>query len=219
VQRFEADSKFFRSLVVVLAVLGPWAWLQGSLVLAGLCGPLMLLALWRYAEQRGKSTARAYWHVLALEAEEATSSTGPGPFGAPTHGGGVVVRDVGGEAHYLLVRPRTADSEAGWVLPKGHLEVGESTEEAAVREVREEVGIWARVRGEVGEVHFQVGGDEVRVVFHLMEPVEDPGEGAGERGRRWVSASEVGSMAMPDEARRVLERAEVVRREVGRLQG
>jgi len=129
-----------------------------------------------------------------------------------------VVRETRGEARYLLVRPRTPEPAAEWVLPKGHLEAGESTAEAAVREVREEAGIWARVRGEVGEARFQAGGEEVRVVFHLMEPVEDRGSGAGERARRWVSASEVGSMAMPDEARRVLERAEAVRKEVGSTQ-
>jgi 8-oxo-dGTP pyrophosphatase MutT (NUDIX family) len=51
--------------------------------------------------------------------------------------GGLVVR--GGEV--LLIAPRAGR----WQLPKGHVEPGEAPPEAAVREVREETGVWARV--------------------------------------------------------------------------
>ena len=45
----------------------------------------------------------------------------------------------GGEV--LLIAPRAGR----WQLPKGHVEPGEAPPEAAVREVREETGVWARV--------------------------------------------------------------------------
>jgi 8-oxo-dGTP pyrophosphatase MutT (NUDIX family) len=68
--------------------------------------------------------------------------------------GGLVYRrrDDGG-LEFVLIRPKGADT---WALPKGHIEKGESAEEAAVREVREETGL------EVG--HIEPLGD-VSYVF------------------------------------------------------
>jgi 8-oxo-dGTP pyrophosphatase MutT (NUDIX family) len=41
-----------------------------------------------------------------------------------------------------------------WCLPKGHVEEGESFEQAAQREVREETGVEAQVVTELGEVQY-----------------------------------------------------------------
>src|SRR5262245_38649552 len=52
VQRFEADSKFFRSLVIVLAFLIPWALIEHMPAIAPVGGGVLLvLALWRYGDQ------------------------------------------------------------------------------------------------------------------------------------------------------------------------
>lgn len=56
-----------------------------------------------------------------------------------TSSGGVVYRRIGSEPHFLLIR----DPYANWGLPKGHIEGGESPEEAALREVEEETGLRA----------------------------------------------------------------------------
>jgi 8-oxo-dGTP pyrophosphatase MutT (NUDIX family) len=41
-----------------------------------------------------------------------------------------------------------------WQLPKGHIEEGETPEEAAIREVREETGVTGRVRGRLPGVEY-----------------------------------------------------------------
>lgn len=56
-----------------------------------------------------------------------------------TSSGGVVYRWIDGEPRFLLIR----DPYANWGLPKGHIEGGESPEEAALREVEEETGLRA----------------------------------------------------------------------------
>lgn len=67
VQRFEADQKFFRSLVVVLSiiVLGGAVQAHWPLVAAGAL--LLPLSLWRYVDQRLKGVSQAYWFVITLE--------------------------------------------------------------------------------------------------------------------------------------------------------
>lgn len=52
--------------------------------------------------------------------------------------GGIVFRPDG---KVLLIK----DAYGRWTLPKGHVEAGETREEAAVREIREETGITARI--------------------------------------------------------------------------
>ncbi len=72
VNRFEADSKFFRSFIPVLVILlgseivrpqHHWSLLAMYIV-------FLALAFWRYAEQRFKSTQQAYTFILTLEAEK-----------------------------------------------------------------------------------------------------------------------------------------------------
>ncbi|TDE86698.1 NUDIX hydrolase [Deinococcus sp. S9] len=59
------------------------------------------------------------------------------PSAAPIPGAGGVVLD--GAGRVLLVRYRSG----AWAFPKGHLEAGETPEQTAVREVREETGVSA----------------------------------------------------------------------------
>ncbi len=58
-----------------------------------------------------------------------------------------------------------------WSLPKGHLENGESAEEAAVREVAEETGIDGAILGPLGTIDFWFVADGRRVhktVHHFL---------------------------------------------------
>src|SRR5271155_222841 len=66
--------------------------------------------------------------------------------------GGVVLRD---EQVVVIVPTRRApDGSRVLALPKGHVDPGENTLQAAEREVREETGVSVELVGELGEVRY-----------------------------------------------------------------
>lgn len=210
VERFEADSKFFRSFSVVLVILILVFLWQLRVVAAISCAVLLVPALWRYVDQRFKGTQQAYWHVLALKREEqlgspaATGSQRARPDGL-THAGGVVYRESAAGTEYLLVE---TSGGGEWVLPKGHIEPFEPPEETAVREVLEEAGIWARLIAAVADVDLRVNGRPIAVRFYLMEALESEKGKAGvlPEGRRqqWVHFGEAIATASHEETRQAL---------------
>jgi 8-oxo-dGTP pyrophosphatase MutT (NUDIX family) len=66
--------------------------------------------------------------------------------------GGVVVH--GDRVLAIVPSRRAADGSLVLALPKGHLDEGETPAQAAAREVREETGVTAELRGELGEVRY-----------------------------------------------------------------
>src|SRR6186713_295560 len=106
---------------------------------------------------------------------------------APTHAGGVVLRGRGSELRVLLVTAKRQPNQ--WVFPKGHIETGETVEEAAIREVEEEAGVIATVNEPVGSLEFRNARGLVRAQFFLMTFVseEEPREN---RRRAWFTAEE-----------------------------
>jgi len=67
VERLEADSKFFRSLVVVFFVLCFSFFWNKQPASGWLCLALIALSFWRYVERRQKSTEQAYRYIITLE--------------------------------------------------------------------------------------------------------------------------------------------------------
>ena len=55
--------------------------------------------------------------------------------------GGIVVRRYNNCVEFLLLKQIRKTGESQWVMPKGHIQHGETSEQAAVREVREESGV------------------------------------------------------------------------------
>ncbi|HSX19039.1 MAG TPA: NUDIX domain-containing protein [Candidatus Saccharimonadales bacterium] len=89
--------------------------------------------------------------------------------------GGIVIKTEGGKPLVLVTQH---SGHKGWEFPKGHLEKGESSEQAAVREVEEEAGVKAKVLEKVDKIEYfyYEEGEKVlkTVVYFLMEYV---GEG------------------------------------------
>ena len=127
---------------------------------------------------------RARWlactgmHALDPEAAEVKAS------------GGVVWRPAPDGAPELVVvhRPRYDD----WSLPKGKLDPGESWEDAALREVEEEVGLRCRLGPELPPVSYRDHKGRAKDVrYWLMEPADgaasfEPNDEVDEM--RWVDA-------------------------------
>jgi ADP-ribose pyrophosphatase YjhB (NUDIX family) len=207
VQRFEADSKFFRSFVIVLCVLIPWGLFvrRPGITLFGAIS--LVLAFWRYVDQRVKATNQAYWYILTLEASRggALQQLSQPQADGPSHAGGVAFRQAGGQVKYLLVQAKHAPKE--WVLPKGHIERGERMQETAVREVHEETGVWARIKTELNKVSFTVNGEAVKVQFYLMEAVQE-GKSSDRRSHIWLPLDEAVHRATHDETIDLMRLAE-----------
>ena len=82
--------------------------------------------------------------------------------------GGLVIRNLRGRPHLAVVRVR----DEILALPKGHPEKGESSQDAALREVREETGLETEVVEKLGDVRYwyQRGGRRIHktVAFYLF---------------------------------------------------
>jgi ADP-ribose pyrophosphatase YjhB (NUDIX family) len=66
--------------------------------------------------------------------------------------GGVVVRD--GEVAVIVPHRSSPDQKPALALPKGHIDRGESSRDAAGREVREETGVEAELVDKLGDVKY-----------------------------------------------------------------
>lgn len=102
-----------------------------------------------------------------------------------THAGCVVVREDAGRSLFLVVR---SSDGRHWVLPKGHIEAGESPSEAARREVQEEAGVTGEVVTRLGVDAWRTPqGEDARGVYFLMR-FTATGRAAEERPVRWLEA-------------------------------
>jgi len=96
--------------------------------------------------------------------------------------GGVVYRRTqDGGLEILLAARRTLKGNIAWGLAKGHIEEGESPEDAATREVREETGWDAEIEASLGLTKYFYVWENVRirktVHFFLMRATQgDPGD-------------------------------------------
>lgn len=123
--------------------------------------------------------------------------------------GGAVIAMRNGVPHVALIATRR---KTRWGLPKGALDAGETPEEAALREVREETGLEARIVRLLDTIeYFFRAGDALihkSVTFYLMEYVG--GELVPQLSEvdavEWVELSASVRRASFDSERKLLER-------------
>jgi ADP-ribose pyrophosphatase YjhB (NUDIX family) len=130
-----------------------------------------------------------------------------------TSAGGLVVDRSGEVPRAALIARHDRRGRLVWSLPKGHLEAGETPEDAAVREVEEETGIRGRVLAPLGVIDFWFVVEDRRIhktVHHYLLEASG-GELSDEDVEvvevAWVPLDDVaGRLAYADE-RRLLARA------------
>lgn len=85
---------------------------------------LLVLAFWRYVDQRVKATNQAYWYVITLESqrEGGFRQLPQAREDRLSHASGVFFKRLGNQVEYLLVQANRDPQE--WVLPKGHIKPG-----------------------------------------------------------------------------------------------
>ncbi len=131
--------------------------------------------------------------------------------------GGLAWRREGdGSVSVVLVRPAGRKS---WVLPKGHVEPGETVEAAARREVREESGLTVGEIQPLGEISYvysarERGGAALtrifkRVHFFLMEQAGgDPAAHDSEIEEvAWMTLAQARSRATHESERQLIAKA------------
>lgn len=116
-------------------------------------------------------------NVRRVAGRAALTRPRPGGAGRPVRdavsAGGVIFRR-GEEGIEIVLVGRRQDGL--WALPKGTPEPGESIEETALREAREETGLEVRIVQELGDIAYwftEHDGTRIHKVVHhfLMEPV------------------------------------------------
>jgi 8-oxo-dGTP pyrophosphatase MutT (NUDIX family) len=77
--------------------------------------------------------------------------------------GGVVYRRADDGIEVVLASRRTRRGDLAWGLAKGGIEPGESREDAALREVREETGLDAAIEADLGDTRYIYVWEDVRI--------------------------------------------------------
>lgn len=117
----------------------------------------------------------------------------------------IIVTNEKGEL--LLVKRALDPAKGTWCFPIGFVECGETIEEAAMRELKEEAGIEGRIAGLLDVSSDATGAyGEVVVVTFLAEKVggkEEPGDDACDVG--YFPADRLPELAFPSQVR-ALER-------------
>jgi 8-oxo-dGTP pyrophosphatase MutT (NUDIX family) len=118
--------------------------------------------------------------------------------------GAIAVRRAVDGPEVLLVRGSRPPRP--WVFPKGHVESGETLEETAERELREEAGIRGALIGRVGDLEFLLENQRYHVVYYLFEPVVTniPHE---PRAQQWVTERDALNHLNSDDLRRLVGQA------------
>jgi 8-oxo-dGTP pyrophosphatase MutT (NUDIX family) len=123
---------------------------------------------------------------------------------AETSAGGLVVDTETGQAAVIGRLDRRG--RLVWSLPKGHVEQGETVEQAAVREVTEETGINGAVVAALGSIDYWFVAEDRRI---LLRAVGGELSGADHEVTEvaWVPLADMPSRLAYADERRLVQRA------------
>jgi 8-oxo-dGTP pyrophosphatase MutT (NUDIX family) len=102
--------------------------------------------------------------------------------------GSIVVRLDRKEPEVLLVTAKR--NSKNWIFPKGHIEKGETPEQAALRETKEEAGIVGKLIGPAGVLEYGFIGAKARVEYFLVQFKKEAGPPEDGRQRTWCRLEE-----------------------------
>lgn len=132
--------------------------------------------------------------------------------------GGLVI-DTTGTMGLLIGRYDHKDASGKrvlWSLPKGHIEEGETPEQAAIREVAEETGITSSITKSLGVIDFwfMAGGKRIHKTVHHFIFTEVGGTLLAQESEvdevSWFPLSEiVDRLAYPDEKKLIAKTVEI----------
>jgi 8-oxo-dGTP pyrophosphatase MutT (NUDIX family) len=141
-----------------------------------------------------------------------TSKKKPGAFRRASRfefSAGGIVRD--GE-NVLMIRVQNLEGKQLWTFPKGHLEAGETAEQAAVREVEEETGHRCEIVSSLDKVADWFERDSIltkkTVSWFLMKPIEKTGSHDPEEilEARWMPLAEAAGLIRYKSDRKIMAR-------------
>jgi 8-oxo-dGTP pyrophosphatase MutT (NUDIX family) len=117
-----------------------------------------------------------------------------------THAGAVVFRKRDSQNLYLVV---SSSDGANWVLPKGHIDPGETPETAALRELQEEAGVLGEIVQRLSARQFKKRDRDAIAQYFLVREL-GPAQAAEQRTLRWEEEEAASKLLTFEEAKAAL---------------
>ena len=115
---------------------------------------------------------------------------------------GAIVVKPGSPPRVVLVRAKKNPEH--WVFPKGHIEPGETPENAAERELLEEAGIRGKCLRRAGKCIYTCDGKKYSVSYFLVECIATENEGESGRNPFWCTVDEARDLLTFNDSRLLL---------------
>ncbi|MFN8427068.1 MAG: NUDIX domain-containing protein [Anaerolineales bacterium] len=127
-----------------------------------------------------------------------------------THAGCIVFQVKGKRKTYLIAASSTGKH---WILPKGHIEKGESPRQAALRELREETGVVGKIV-QAGLTQSYLMKDEKVIVQYFIVRFAKTTKADEDRALRWETQKKALEILSFEEAKQALRKSLAAIRQV-----